>query len=75
MSALLQAAALLCTALGLLSAGIVLAALRDVRLGLKVLLEFLLAAGLLRLTDDPSWSQLAVAAIVVVLRRLLTRQL
>ena len=75
MSDLLQVGALVCTLLGLLSGVLVLAVSRDARLALRVLLEFLLAAGLLRLSDDPTWRQLAVAAAVVVLRRLLSRQL
>jgi hypothetical protein len=74
-SDLLQFGALACTLLGLLSGALVLAASRDARLALRVLLEFLLAAGLLRLSDDPTWRQLAVAAAVVLLRRLLSRQL
>jgi len=68
----LQTGALLCTVLGLASALVVLGAARDARLAIAVLLEFLLAAGLLRLADDPGWRQLATAAAVVALRRLLT---
>jgi hypothetical protein len=37
-----------------------------------VLLDLLTAAGLLRLSATPSWSALAVTAVVVVLRRLTT---
>ena len=71
MSTALQTAALLCTALGLVSALGVLLAARAPRLALKVLLEFLLAAGLLRLADEPGWRQLLTAALTVALRRLL----
>ncbi len=75
MSALLQGGALLCTLLGLVSGAVVLVAARDARLALKVLLEFLLAAGLLRLSDNPDWRALVVAAVVVALRRVLSRQI
>ena len=71
MSGALRDAALLRTALGVLSALAVLARTHDVRLGVGVLLEFLLAAGLLRLSADPTWAALLTAAVVVGLRRLL----
>ena len=72
MSGALRDAALLCTALGIVSAAAVLARSRDLRLGIGVLLEFLLAAGLLRLSADPTWAALLTAAVVVCLRRLLS---
>jgi uncharacterized membrane protein len=71
-SALLQAGAVLCTALGMLSAVAVLVRARDLRLGVRVLLEFLLAAGLLRLVDEPGWRQLLTAALTVGVRALLS---
>ncbi len=71
MTALLRDAALVCTALGILSALAVLARSRDVRLSVGVLLEFLLAAGLLRLGADPTGQALLGAAVIVALRRLL----
>jgi hypothetical protein len=40
-------------------------------LALSVLLDLLLAAGLLRLAGDPEWQALATAAAIVVLRRLI----
>jgi hypothetical protein len=64
------AAALVCTLLGLVSAAAVLARTRSARQALPVLLEFLMAAGLLRLTHDATWRVLATAAVVVGLRRL-----
>lgn len=70
MSGALQTAAVLCTAMAVLSAVAVLAATRDGRLATAVLLELLLAAGLLRLADDPGWTGIATAAAVVALRRL-----
>lgn len=44
-------------------------------LALHVLLDLLLAAGLVRLTSDAEWSVIAVTAAVVLLRHLLTRTL
>ena len=63
-------AALLCVVLGLVSAGAVLARTWQLRQALPVLLEFLLAAGLLRLAHDATWRALATAAAVVALRKL-----
>ena len=71
MNALLRDAALLCTALGVVSTLAVLARLRDVRLAIAVLLEFLLAAGLLRLAADPTVQAVVTAAVVVGLRKLI----
>ena len=75
MSTALQTAALLCTLLALVAGTAVLARSRDVQLAVAVLLELLLAAGLLRLADDPGWREIAVTAAVVVLRRVLSRGL
>ncbi len=75
MTGLLAAAALLVTGLGLAAAGSVLAGTRDGRLALRVLLEFLTAAGLLRLAGDPGWLQIGAAAAVVAVRRLLALRL
>lgn len=44
-------------------------------LALHVLLDLLLAAGLLRLSTDLAWSVIAVTAAVVLLRRVVTRSL
>ena len=62
--------ALAVTAAGLLAAAAVLAATRQPLFALKVLLDFLLAAGLLRLTGQPGWAALATAAALVAVRRL-----
>ena len=72
MTELLNDAALLCTALGVASAVAVLARARDLRLAIGVLLEFLLAAGLLRLSADPTPRALLTAAVVVGIRRLVS---
>lgn len=75
MSTVLQAGALVCALGGLLSAALALAATRDVLLGLRVLVDLLVAAGLLRLSGDPGLGTLATAAGVVAVRRLLSSQL
>lgn len=69
---LLGPVALGLTAAALLAAAVVLAATRRPLLALKVLLDLLLAAGLLRLTGNPGWTAIATAAVVVVLRRLVS---
>ena len=67
-SALVAAAALGITAAGLVAAAVTLVATRRPLLSVQVLLDFLLAAGLLRLTGSPGWPALAAAAAVVALR-------
>jgi Protein of unknown function (DUF1622) len=67
-----QGAAFLVTALGLLCAGLVLSRGRDVRQALAVLLEFLLAAGLLRLVHGATYQSLATTALIVVIRKLVS---
>ncbi|WP_309052988.1 hypothetical protein [Streptomyces sp.] len=71
MTALLPAAAVLVTALGLVSAAAAWRLTRTVRGGLAVLLDFLTAAGLLRLAGEPSWDGITLAAAVIALRKLL----
>lgn len=44
-------------------------------LALRVTLELLTAAGLLRLSVDSSWAAIAVAAVLIVVRRTITRSL
>jgi len=68
----LQSAALTCTLLGLLSAAAVLSRRAQVRLALGVLLDFLLGAGLLRLAAHPSGGALTSAALIVIVRKLIT---
>ncbi len=70
MTSLLVQAALACTVAGLGAAALVLATVRDVRLALRVALEFWLAAGLLRLAGPPSISAIATAAGILVVRQL-----
>lgn len=64
------------TAAAGLAAGITVAlTARAPREGLRTLLDFLLAAGLLHLAAGASWSSLAVAAITLVVRRIATAPL
>ena len=72
MSGLVRDAALVCTVLGVVSAAAVLVRSHDLRLTVAVLLEFLLAAGLLRLTADMTPRALLAAAAIVVLRKLVS---
>ena len=72
MSEALQAMSLTCVGLGLLSAAAVLVRGHGGRGAVGVLLDFLLAAGLLRLADDAGWQQLVTAAVIVAVRRLLS---
>lgn len=72
MSALLQGAALLLTVLGLGCGLLVLARQRDIRQAMSVLLEFLVGAGLLRLSDHPTYQALATTAVLVLIRKLVS---
>ena len=70
MTDVLQTAALVATALGLLSAAVVLVATRHLQQALGTLLEFLMAAGLLRLSTDATWSALLTAVVIIAVRKL-----
>jgi hypothetical protein len=67
---LIQAAAVLVSTSGVVLAGWAWLLTRSSRPALPVLLDFLLAAGLLRLAVDQGWAAIAAAAAVVVIRRL-----
>ncbi|MER7309904.1 DUF1622 domain-containing protein [Streptomyces griseoluteus] len=71
MNAWLQAGAVLITGLGLVAAAAAWRLTHSVRAALAVLLDFLTAAGLLRLAGEPSWDSTIVAAAVIALRKLL----
>ncbi|MGI8533065.1 MAG: hypothetical protein ACR2KN_08680 [Geodermatophilaceae bacterium] len=71
MTALLDGLALGLSAAALIATGVVLVATRRPTAALPVLLEFLTAAGLVRLAAEPTWSRLLGAAAVVAARRLL----
>ncbi|PWW22081.1 uncharacterized protein DUF1622 [Geodermatophilus normandii] len=59
------------SALALVAGTVALAATRSPALALGVFLDLLLAAGLLRLAAEPTWTSLGTAAAVVLLRRLI----
>ncbi|GHD53572.1 DUF1622 domain-containing protein [Streptomyces galbus] len=71
MNGWLQMAAVLITALGLVAAAAAWRLTHTVRGGLAVLLDFLTAAGLIRLAGEPSWGSVMLAAAVIALRKLL----
>ncbi|HLZ38745.1 MAG TPA: hypothetical protein VKP64_13545 [Mycobacteriales bacterium] len=64
--------AVVVSAAGLLCGVLAFVRTRDAWCGVRVLLDLLLAAGLLRLAATSGWSQLAAAAALVAVRRLLT---
>ncbi|MEV7323936.1 hypothetical protein [Streptomyces sp. NPDC093970] len=68
MTWLMTQAAVLVTAFGLVGAGCVGLRLRRVRASVAVLTDFLVAAGLVRLAGHPSWTSLATASAVLVVR-------
>ncbi|MEV6813344.1 hypothetical protein [Micromonospora sp. NPDC051296] len=59
------------TVLGALAATVALVATGSWPTALRVLLDMLVAAGLLRLTGNESWPDLAAVAAIVVLRLVL----
>ncbi|GAA3506632.1 hypothetical protein GCM10019016_137470 [Streptomyces prasinosporus] len=69
MTQVLTAAALLVTAAGVLSAIAAYTVSRWIGQALPVLLDFLTAAGLLRLAADVSWGSILVAAAVIAVRK------
>lgn len=71
MTELLDLAALLVTGTALAVGAVALAVTRRLGLALPVLLEFLTAAGLIRLAAEPTWTSLFMAAGIVALRRLI----
>ncbi|WP_433522063.1 hypothetical protein ACQPZ2_33420 [Nocardia pseudovaccinii] len=75
MTAVLHQAAVLVTLLGVLAAACVGLRLRRIQPTLPVLTDFLVAAGLIRLADEPSWTSLAVAAATIAVRMLLNTEL
>ncbi|MCW2678884.1 MAG: hypothetical protein JWM62_285 [Frankiales bacterium] len=60
--------AIACLALAAVSAFAVLGGARDLRLGGRVLLDLLLAAGLVHLTGAPDWRDVAVVGVLVLAR-------
>lgn len=45
---------------------------QDIRQAVSVLLEFLLAAGLLRLSDHQTYHTISTAAVIILVRKMLT---
>ncbi|CCG03755.1 DUF1622 domain-containing protein [Blastococcus saxobsidens] len=62
-------------AAALVAALLALAATRRPALALGILLDMLVAAGLLRLVGDPSWRAIATIAIVIAIRHLVAHGL
>ncbi|WP_461066396.1 hypothetical protein [Streptomyces pseudoechinosporeus] len=69
MNAAIEAATLLITAVGVVSFLTAYAATRTIRSALPLLLEFLTAAGLIRLAGDPSWSSIVLTVAVIAVRK------
>ncbi|MGW7356264.1 hypothetical protein ACWGI0_06225 [Streptomyces sp. NPDC054802] len=71
MNAGIETAAMLVTVLGVASFVTAYAATRTIRSALPVLLDFLTAAGMIRLAADPSsWMSLVLVAAVITVRRM-----
>ena len=66
-----QTLALLVTAAALFAGLVALVATRRPAAALPVLLDLLVAAGLLRLVGEPGWQALGTAAAIILLRRLI----
>ncbi|NMO52862.1 hypothetical protein HH310_16895 [Actinoplanes sp. TBRC 11911] len=75
MTALLQYASLLCVGAGLISGALALLAGRDALAGLRVALDFWLAAGLLRLAEPNALTTLLGVAIIIAVRQVVVAAL
>ena len=71
MTAVLDQLALAITAVGVVAAAVALASSGSWRAAIGVLAELLTAAGLVRLSAEPSWNRLAAAALILVVWRLI----
>ena len=71
LSAVAAGASLALAGAALLSGAVTFAVTLRPALALSVVLDLLLAAGLLRLTGEPHWRAIAASAVVVVLRHLI----
>ena len=69
MNAVIEAAALLITAAGVLSFLVAYAATHTMRCALPLLLDFLMAAGLIRLAGDQSWSTILLTVAIIAVRK------
>lgn len=72
MSSALETASWLLGGAAVVLACAALVATRELRPALALGLDFLLAAGLLRLASADTWTAIASAAVIVVVRRLVT---
>jgi hypothetical protein len=65
----IEAAALLVTAAGVVSFLTAYAATRRIRTALPLLLDFLMAAGLMRLAGDLSWGGILLTVAIIAVRK------
>ncbi|MFJ8631217.1 hypothetical protein [Streptomyces sp. NPDC093568] len=65
----IEAASLLVTGLGVVSFLTAYAVTRTIRVALALLLDFLTAAGLLRLAGDLSWSAIVQTVAIIAVRK------
>ncbi len=70
MSSTIAYTALVVVVVGIALSAAVLASTRDLQAALPVLLDFMLAAGLLRLSATATWQAIASAAGIVVIRKI-----
>lgn len=70
MNALVLPASWVIAGAGITLAALVFAVMRRVSVALPVLLDMLMAAGLLRLSAEAPWRTIATAGAIVVLRKL-----
>ncbi|GGO41389.1 hypothetical protein GCM10012287_00120 [Streptomyces daqingensis] len=69
MATAIEAAALLVTAAGVVVFLTAYAATRRIRTALPLLLDFLMAAGLMRLAGDLSWSGILLTVAIIAVRK------
>jgi hypothetical protein len=62
--------ALLCTAAGAVAGAVAAARTRRLLPSLPLAVDFWLAAGLLRLSGDPTWQTIASAACIIAVRQI-----
>lgn len=69
MKVAIEAAALLVTAVGVVTFLAAYATTRSIRSALPMLLDFFMAAGLIRLAGDPSWSSILLTVAIIAVRK------
>ena len=69
MKAAIEAAALMITALGVVSFLVCYATTRSIRRALPLLLDFLMAAGLIRLAGVMSWGSILLTVAIIAVRK------